>query len=47
MTAPMLRQSINNQFRKAMKRRRERQAVIAIRIGRKLKKDRGSYGQFN
>jgi len=37
MTAPMLKRSIDNQFRKAMKRRRERQAAIATRAARRAK----------
>lgn len=38
MIAPMLKRSISNQFRKAMKRRRERQRVQAIHEARKLKR---------
>lgn len=38
MKVPMLKRSIANQFRKAMKRRRERQRVQAIHEARKLKR---------
>lgn len=37
MTAPMLPRSINNQFRKAMKRRRGRMLTREIHAARKLK----------
>lgn len=38
MKAPMLQRSINSQFRKAMKRRRERKRAMAVRAARKMKR---------
>lgn len=37
MKAPMLQRSINSQFRKAMKRRRERAEAMHLRMVRRLK----------
>lgn len=44
MQVPMTKKSIGNQFRKAMKRRRERQRVQALHEARKLKRE--SYASY-